>query len=463
MIEKIVGETLESKGMTSLMAKRGTVIVGFSGGADSTLLVHLLAPYTAKRGIRLVLAHVNHMIRGAEADEDEAFVRETAARLGLPVYVKRADVPRMAEEKGIGLEEAARAVRYAFFEELSHTLDGVVATAHNGDDHLETVLFHMMRGTGLRGLCGIAPVREETYIRPLIALSGEEIRNACRERGLAYRTDSTNTDTVYTRNYIRHEVVPKLRQTFDAPHKTVFRMTELLRRDSDYLEGEAARLCPMGRTVFPRDTLTTLHLALSSRVLRRMAVSLGGGDAPVPEQVHIDAMLTLAAGDKREGRIPLSAGAEFYVTRHEVGFRISVPRPDGEEKEETTVPMDINGSVFENERYKILISQSEHPTSTEEYENIYKLSIHKIMCSDKIIGSLYIKYRNHGDTYKVGGMTRRIKKMMIDRKLTAEEKRLLPLLCDDCGILWMPYGSLRDGADECSAGENCVHFHCFIK
>ncbi len=449
--------TLAAWGMDTLLAERGTVIVGFSGGADSSVLVHLLAEYTSERGIRMILAHVNHGIRGAEADADEQFAIDRARELGLTIRVTRADVPAIAHEKGVGLEEAARDVRYAFFETLAEEYNAVTATAHNGDDNLETILFRMMRGTGLRGLSGIDPVREDRFIRPLIALSSNEIRAFAEAEGIPYRMDSTNHDTAYTRNYIRHEILPKLKAVSDAPHKAAYRMAALLRSDEDFIMGEAERACPHGRTSIKRERLTSLHPAVASRVLRNMAASFGGA---VPTEAQTDAMLALAASEKSEGSIRLTQSAAFHVTRHEAEIR-TPPEPGGEP--ELYLPMDIKGSEFENERYRILVSPKEHDISTEEYENIYKLSIHKILCSDKIIGSLYMKYRNQGDTYTVGGMTKKIGRMMIDRKLTADEKRLLPLLCDDDGILWMPFGGLRDGMAGAEGEKNTVHLYFFIK
>ncbi len=461
MLRKIFLETVRSHGMDGIMEEKGAVIAAYSGGADSSALLYLLAEYAAGRGIRVVAAHVNHGIRGEESDGDEVFARETAEKLGIPIRVLRADVPALAKERGIGVEEAAREVRYAFFEELSAEYGGApVATAHNSGDQLETVLHHLVRGTGLKGLCGIDPVREGKFIRPLLACSAKDIREFCRVEGIAYRVDSTNAQTEYTRNFIRHRVVPELEALCGSPEEAVFRMTELLRRDSDYLESEALRLCPKGAAEFDRASLNGLHSAISARILRNLYGDFAGsGDSP--EAVHVKAMLELSASEKREGRVSLPRGIVFRVTRGTVFFASSDMEKNGDAGEDFRFPMSPSGSVFENERYKIVVSPKEHTDCTQEYENIYKLSIHKMLCSDKIIGALYIKYRNQGDTYRYGGLTRRVKKLMIDRKLTADEKRLLPLLCDDDGILWMPGCPLREGTDV-AEGE-FLHLYFFEK
>ncbi len=464
MLRKCFLETVRLNGMDRLMEQSGVVIAAFSGGADSSALLHLLSDYSAERGLCVVAAHVNHMIRGEEADEDERFVRETAERLRFPIHVKRVDVPSLAKEQSIGIEEAARKVRYAFFEELSEQYGGApVATAHNSDDNLETVLHHLVRGSGLKGLCGIAPVRDGKYIRPLIACSAKEIREFCGTKGIPYRIDSTNADTGYTRNYIRHRVVPALGGISDSPKEAVSRLTELLRRDSDYLEAEALRICPRGTADFPREELNRLHPALSARILRNMHEAFSAESAGSAEYVHVRAMLDLASSEKKEGSVTLPGGVVFRVTRRAVFFASSVQEKKGSEGEAFRFPMNETGSIFENERYKITVSPNEHKVCTQEYENIYKLSIHKILCSDKIIGSLYIKYRNQGDTYRYGGMTRKVKKLMIDQKLTAEEKRLLPLLCDDGGIVWMPRCPLRDGVEGNECEGQRIHVYFFEK
>lgn len=490
-VERTFWETLRRYGMDRLMEERGTVIVGFSGGADSTVLLRLLASYASSRGVRLVCAHVNHGIRGEESDRDEAFARETATALGIPIYVRRVNVPLEAERLRCGWEEAARTLRYAFFHALSEQLasdDGresalsrerplskegrepLIATAHNADDNLETVLFHLLRGSGTRGLCGMDPVREERYLRPLIRCTGGELRAYCREHGIPYVEDSTNADIAYTRNYIRHVLVPCLARITPSPAESVLRMTELLRADRDYLEAQAESIRSPGASRLDRAVLRALSFAIASRVLVRWYAELqdsaGETENRTLGSVHVEAMLRLAASSNTEGEISLPGKIAFAVNRREVFFVREKERSRAKKTEteaEFCVKIDETGGIFENERYKMEISPVEHEKSTEEFENIYKLSIHQRVSFDKIIGALYIKYRKDGDTYQCGGMTRRVKKLLCEKKLTAGEKRQLPLLWDEAGLLWVPYYPVRDSGGPSSETEPCLHLYFYEK
>ncbi|MGN1081946.1 MAG: tRNA lysidine(34) synthetase TilS, partial [Candidatus Avispirillum sp.] len=175
-------------GIEAALQGTQSVICAFSGGADSSVLLRWLHSRLPAFGKRLVAAHVNHMIRGEEGDADEAFCRRVCEGLGIPLYVEKVDVPARAAGSGMGLEECAREVRYAFLSDLSERLGGAaVATAHSATDNLETVIFHMTRGSGVRGVAGIAPVRE-IYIRPLICCYSEEIREYAKESGIEYVT-----------------------------------------------------------------------------------------------------------------------------------------------------------------------------------------------------------------------------------------------------------------------------------
>ena len=188
----------------SMLEKSHNVTVALSGGADSVSLLHILYELRDELGITLSAAHLNHMIRGDEALRDENFARQECEKLGIPFFCERADVPKYAKEHRVSTELAAREIRYEF---LSNVSDGLIATAHTASDNIETIIFNLARGTGLKGLCGIPPVREN-IIRPLIFCTREEIEAYCSANRLSYVTDSTNLSDDYSRNKIRHTIVP---------------------------------------------------------------------------------------------------------------------------------------------------------------------------------------------------------------------------------------------------------------
>jgi tRNA(Ile)-lysidine synthase len=204
------------------------VTVALSGGADSVALLHALL----ELGLNVTCCHVNHNLRGAESDTDEAFVRDLCKKWGVKVTVCSLNVKSL-QKKHQSLEEAARNARYAFFSEFE-----TVATAHTASDNAETVLLNLIRGTGLKGLCGIPPVRDN-IIRPLIECQRSDIEEYCKKHDLDYVTDSTNHCEEFTRNKIRMRLIPVIKQINPAFDCTVTRMCEILREDSDFLENTA--------------------------------------------------------------------------------------------------------------------------------------------------------------------------------------------------------------------------------
>ena len=213
------------------------VLLAFSGGADSMVLLDMMQKEYPNTPI--LLAHVNHGIRGMEALRDRDFCESVAKERGLEIAFLDVDVPTLAKERGQSLEEAAREVRYAFFTDLMREREiPLLLTAHHADDHLETVLFRLSRGTGLSGLCGIAPIRsfgEGYLVRPLLGFTKKEILQYCKEQGLDFVTDSTNADTTYARNRIRADVLPVMEDLYaDVSHRAV-RMSVEFAEDDDLL------------------------------------------------------------------------------------------------------------------------------------------------------------------------------------------------------------------------------------
>ncbi len=452
-------ETLSRFGLDHALREAGSVITAYSGGADSTCLLRHLAHWCGENGVALAAAHVNHGIRGEDADRDEQFCRETCAKLQIPLYVRRENVPELARRTGRGLEETAREVRYAFFDELSGQFpDGaVIATAHNADDNLETVLFHLLRGSGTRGLSGIDPLRGGRYIRPLLCDTGAEIRRWCADNGIPYVNDATNADTDYTRNFIRHNLVPQMEKIAENPRRSVLRMTSLLRQDNDFLEQTAAQYVPDGAVSVGRAVLASLHPAIASRVVFRLydnAVRAENLRASL-EEIHIREILRLTSSGISEASLSLPGNLRFFADRRTVYLtreERSVPLSAEDSGIVFTYPDD--GDIFENERYIIKFSHGNHINNVQEDENIYKLFICRTFCFDKIKDILHIRYRRPGDTCVFGGMTRKVKKLFIDRKMTAEEKSTLPILLSGDEILWIPLFPPRDGtlAEEGESG-----------
>ena len=276
-----------------------TVIVGLSGGADSTALLRVLCELKTEYNLNLIAAHVNHGIRGAEADRDEAFCKELCKKLGVQIYAFHIDIPELAKERGVSLEVAGRDARYEFFTGLAGE-KGKIATAHNAQDTAETLLLNLCRGTGLKGLTGIPPVRfvehkagcrsDETVstmvIRPLIECTREEIEAYLESLGQDYVTDSTNLEDDYTRNRIRHNVIPELVAVNESAMGNITRCISTLKDDSDFLEALAEELISSSDRGDGLDTETLLAAPkpVLSRAVSRLAYDACGR---YPEKVHI--------------------------------------------------------------------------------------------------------------------------------------------------------------------------------
>ena len=195
-----------------LLPRGGLVLAAVSGGADSMCLLTLLSHLAPKAGFTLAAAHYNHGLRGAEADRDEDVVRAWREQEGIPCYFGRGDVAGQATALGKGIEETARAMRYGFLEETAARMGANrIAAAHNAEDQAETLLLHLTRGSGLQGLTGMAP-RRGRLIRPLLETSREEIEAYNRANNIPHVEDGTNTDLNYSRNYLRHQVIPLLKR-----------------------------------------------------------------------------------------------------------------------------------------------------------------------------------------------------------------------------------------------------------
>ena len=211
------------------------IITALSGGADSVSLLNALIELKAEYNLTIYAAHLNHNLRGDEAKRDEDFVRKLCQTKDIKLFVKSEDIRSLAKQRKQSEELCGRDERYRFFDELSAELGAKVATAHTASDNAETVIFNLTRGAGINGLSGIAPVRDN-IIRPLIYVTRDEVEDYCGANNLAFVTDSTNLQDEYTRNKIRHSVIPVLKELNSDFENTIARESDMLRIVNSYIE-----------------------------------------------------------------------------------------------------------------------------------------------------------------------------------------------------------------------------------
>ena len=256
------------------------ILVALSGGADSVALLHFLYANKAALGITVEALHLNHNLRGQESERDEHFVKELCSDMGVPLTVESEQIQTLAQAAGISLELCGREYRYAFFARQMLLRGAKLATAHTGSDNAETMLLNLVRGTGLRGLGGIPPVRQTQQgliIRPFIFCTRAQIEAYCAEHGLVYVNDSSNQSDDYTRNRLRHRVLPVLKEINPTCEDAFCAAAELLRTDEEHLEDCAARelekLCePEG---YSQTGILLLPKAIAPRVLRMQLAEAG--------------------------------------------------------------------------------------------------------------------------------------------------------------------------------------------
>lgn len=234
MLKEEVLKTIETY---NLIEKNDIIVIGVSGGPDSICLLHVLYGLKEKLGIEIVVAHVNHMLRDV-ADLETEYVQKFCKKLGIECYVKKADILEISKTQKKGTEEVGRQVRYDFFDEVAKkTNSNKIATAHNSNDRAETVILNILRGSGLSGLKGIEPIRDNKYIRPLINTDRQDIENYCNDNKLEPKYDKTNNENIYTRNKVRNTVIPYIKKEFNPNIiKTINRLSSLATEENEYLQ-----------------------------------------------------------------------------------------------------------------------------------------------------------------------------------------------------------------------------------
>ncbi len=402
------------------------VVCAVSGGADSMALLWAMYLLKDKLRISLSAAHFNHRLRGSESDRDEAFVKEFCEGFGIPFTAGSGQVTTGAK----GLEAAARDARYAFLR----SLPGKIATAHTADDNAETILMHLVRGTGLKGLGGIAPVNGQ-LIRPMLNVTRDEVVAFLREYSVPYMEDSTNAGDDFLRNRLRHHVMPLLKQENPSLSQNLSAMALRLRQDESALEAAAER-----EKTDRVSVLRTLEPGIRNRVLANYLLDAGVRE---PEAGHIRALEKLIFSEKPSVKAHFPAGVT--IARNYDTLELHCP-----EKELTRREVLVPGVTPLPELGMQVVCREPDP-SEKNTENSFTVVP---------VGKVLVRSRTAGDTMRLHGGTKSLKKLFIDKKIPAAQRSVIPVIADTQGVLGVAGfgGNLDRLSDEENAVRICIEY-----
>ena len=413
----------------SLFSQGDRIAVGVSGGADSVALLRFLAALRPQFGWDLVVCHIHHGLRGAEADRDEHFVWALAEQLGLPCAVSRIDAAALALRDHISVEEAGRMARYAFFAQTAGE-GGRIATAHTLDDSIETVLMNLVRGTGLRGLCGIPRIRGN-IVRPLLDCTRAEVEDYLGALGQPYCTDSTNLTDDYTRNRIRHDILPRLCALNPNFPGAMARMLPRLAAQqalTDCLAAQSAQQLHAACGGLSRQGLSALPEPVCDRLLLRL---LEQNRLPVSAAAVERMTETLRTG----GKLDLAARSWFFVAQGDLAAVIYAP-PGGIPPVPVPLPQEETPVIlpFSPQKSLKLTLCNKIVANTSEKFNISLLK-YAIDC-DRIKGYSFMRTRRPGDTFIIGKKQLSLGEAWAAAGIPALLRPALMVLADEQGVLW---------------------------
>ena len=428
-----------------MIEENSHIAVGFSGGADSVCLLLVLQELSKKMKFSITAVHVEHGIRGEESRRDAAFAGDFCVRHEIPFLCYEVDAIARAKETHQTLEEAARELRYDCFEKAcKETGASRVAVAHHGDDCAETMLFHLSRGTGIRGLCGIVPVRDH-IIRPLLCVTRAEIEEYVRSKGETYCMDSTNQDTAYTRNHIRQNILPLFQQINPCTVQHMTRTAGYLEEVCEYLEnsawdiGKSGVICAydgdhIKEIRIQEKSFKEMHPVLQKNLLHQLIGKAAESRKDITAR-HIASVRKLFdAQVGRECSLPYGLKAKRDYQE------VVLFHADGQEKHDTDHPIAERQLVIPGETvWNVGVNvRAEILPKEEKFEKIPQKTYTKWFDYDKIKDTVLLRNRRTGDYIQVNreGGHKKLKDFFIDAKIPKEKRDDILLLADGSHIIW---------------------------
>lgn len=423
-----------------LIASGSKVLVCVSGGADSVCLLDVLISLKERYSLSLHVCHINHSLREAESDDDEQFVQNLCLRHNLPFYSKKYDVAKIAKETNQSIESAARQVRYDYFFELKHQLClDVIATAHNKNDNAETVLMHMLRGSGTDGLKGIENRRSDGMIRPLLEIFRSEIEAYLIAANQDFVTDTTNFQSIYHRNKIRLELLPYLQDVYNPNIvETLSRTAKIIQQDAKYMQKQAAK---EASTAIKSDyngwfinipELKQQHPAIATRLIRMAIAASLGNDKDITHQA-VMRCYELANSKSTGGQVNISGN--FFAIREYDKLRFVI-KPN-ESISQYCIELPLNEKIhIPNNKYGMTI----YAELTDEIQKADKNKKDIAYFDYNLLkGKIYIRNRREGDYFYPSGMSgkKRLKDYFIDAKIARSERETCVIIATADDILWL--------------------------
>lgn len=410
------------------MLKSGdNVVAGVSGGADSMAMLNFLMQIKDEYKLNITVAHINHGLRGAEAERDENYVLNFCRENNIECKVLHADINKLAKESGEGTEECGRRVRYEFFNSLCE--DAKIATAHTASDNAETVLFNLTRGSSIKGICGIPPVRDN-IIRPLIFCTREEIEDYCKENNLYFVTDSTNLGTDYTRNKFRHIVVPQLEKINPSFVESVSRLSQSAMLDEALLEDLTNKLLLSAKVDggFRADIILSSHDALAQRAVMKLLKE------KAPQQADNKRVLMILDILKTGGKLQLTK--ELFAVCENNIFNIIEDSGAFEPWSEEIKNLDSFAIKIGSKDIGIKEISTKILLNTQK---IHKELLENSIDCDTIKGKVYISSRKDGDRISLPRRkcTKTLKKLFNEMHIPAKLRNSVAVLRDSEGVLWV--------------------------
>ncbi|MBQ4527379.1 MAG: tRNA lysidine(34) synthetase TilS [Clostridia bacterium] len=426
MIDK-VKKTISSLG---LIEPNDKILVALSGGADSVFLIHMLHYLKNEYSLTLGAAHVNHCIRGEDANKDQNFCKSLCAKLDIPYHTVDIDIPKLAKDNKISEETAGRNARYNFFNEISHIYNyDKIAVAHNMNDSVETLIINLIRGCSLNGLCGIKP-KNKNIIRPIYNVERYEIENYLSDNNIEFCTDKTNFENIYTRNKIRNCIINQMKEINPSVVKTIFSNIKNFNDDNEYFEKLSDDIinesCSPGNISIDIFRFKTFPKPIKKRVILKCLHYVCNYEGDV-ESKHIDILLQ----DLKNGQVfDMPHSVKVYVTNDKIIFSAKHQNTAGFE-----IPVSVDDIIKTDKETSIILSR----VSKADFNDKNSLYIdYDKVCFDKLV----LRSKKEGDKIRPYGMkgTKKLKQLFNDLKIPSFERGNIPILCEsDKIVAVIPY------------------------